>query len=218
PYEERVRPDPLAANTNEEDGVPAIIPRRIKVKLRDGKERTIQHMTATSFMSGDGTMMSAAQFLESLFGALPEFFKDEDELRAIWSVPETRREFLSRLADKGFGHDQMIEMQKIIEAEKSDLFDVLAFVAFALPPVTRGVRAAQAREQVHTRFNDKQEAFLQFVLAQYEKEGVHELDQEKLSPLLRLKYSAIGDAVADLGNVLRISEILVCGCRRCRHR
>ena len=185
------------------------VPRKIKVKLRDGKERSIQHMMATTYMSGDGSMMSAAQFLESLFGALPEFFKDEDQLRAIWSSPDTRKIFLSRLADKGFGYDQMAEMQKIIEAEKSDLFDVLAFVAFALPPVTRSERAASARQQVRTRFNDKQEAFLQFVLSQYVKEGVHELDREKLSPLLRLKYSAIGDAVADLGNPDEIREMFV---------
>lgn len=184
-------------------------PRKIKVRLRDGKERLIQHMAATSFFSADGQMMSAAQFLESLFGALPEFFNDEDALRAIWSAPDTRRELLSRLADKGFGHDQMMEMQKIVDAEKSDLFDVLAFVAFALPPITRDERAANARVQVHAKFNDKQEAFLQFVLAQYQREGVYELDQEKLTPLLRLKYSAIGDAVTELGSPEDIREIFV---------
>ena len=185
------------------------VPRKIKVKLRDGKERAIQHMMATTYMSGDGSMMSAAQFLESLFGALPEFFKDEDQLREIWGSPETRKIFLSRLADKGFGHDQMMEMQKIIEAEKSDLFDVLAFVAFASPPITRVERAAGACQQVHVRFTDRQEAFLRFVLQQYEKEGVHELDLEKLSPLLRLKYNAISDAVAELGSPDQIRDVFV---------
>ncbi len=183
--------------------------KKVKIKLRDGKERTIQHMTATSFWSADGKMMSAAQFLESLFGALPEFFKDEDELRAIWSLPDTRKTFLEQLADKGFGRDQMAEMQKIIEAEKSDLFDVLAFVAFAMPPITREARAVEAKARIHANFSDRQEAFLEFVLAQYVKEGVDELDQEKLSPLLRLKYSAIADALGDLGSVDEIREMFV---------
>jgi type I restriction enzyme, R subunit len=62
-------------------------------------------MTATTFWSADGKPMSAAQFLESLFGALPEFFKNEDELRALWSAPDTRRKLLEGLADKGFGRD-----------------------------------------------------------------------------------------------------------------
>lgn len=44
------------------------------------------------------------------------------------------------------------------------------------------------------------QAFLDFVLSQYVKVGVEELDQAKLSPLLKLKYNnAIADAVADLG-------------------
>ena len=186
-----------------------VIPKRIKVTLRDGKERSIQHMMATTFYGADGTLMSAAQFLESLFGALPEFFRDEDELRAIWSVPDTRKAFLAGLADKGFGYDQMADMQKIIDAENSDLFDVLAFVAFARAPIARRERADSARLQVHQNFNDKQQAFLDFVLSQYEKEGVQELDQDKLSPLLRLKYSAIGDAVTDLGGPDQIRELFV---------
>lgn len=110
------------------------------MQLADGKERKIQHMTATTFWSADGRPMSAAQFLEVLYGALPGFFKDEDELRRIWSAPDTRKALLVGLADKGFGREPLAEMQKIIEAENSDLFDVLAYVAFAATPVSRGGR------------------------------------------------------------------------------
>ena len=56
--------------------------------------------------------MSAQQFMEMLFGKLPEFFKDEAELRALWSVPDTRRKLLQGLAEKGFGRDQLAEMQR----------------------------------------------------------------------------------------------------------
>ncbi len=173
---------------------------RVKVKLADGKERTIQHMMMTSFWHPDGTPMSAQQFMELLFGKLPDFFKDEAELRAIWSAPDTRKKLLQGLTEKGFGHDQLSEMQKIIDAEKSDLFDVLAHVAYALPPVTREVRAARASVHINTRFNTKQQVFLDFVLQHYITVGVEELDQEKLTPLLLLKYhNSLADAVADLG-------------------
>jgi type I restriction enzyme R subunit len=77
-------------------------------------------------------------------------------------------------------------MQKIIDAEKSDLFDVLAHVAYALAPLTREERAAQAMAIVSTLFNTKQQVFLDFVLSHYVTAGVEELDQEKLTPLLRL--------------------------------
>jgi type I restriction enzyme, R subunit len=179
---------------------PAAKRHRIKVKLADGKARTIQHMMCTTFWHPDGTPMSAQQFLELLFGKLPEFFKDEAELRALWSVPNTRKKLLDGLADKGFGKDQLAEMQKIIDAEKSDLFDVLANVAYALPPLTREERANRAKVIIHSQFGGKQQAFLDFVLGHYVKIGVEELDQDKLTPLLLLRYSgSIVDAIADLG-------------------
>ena len=185
-------------------------PSRIKVRLADGKERQLQHMSATSFWSADGRPMSAAQFLESLFGALPEFFKDEDELRRLWSDPDTRRKLLDGLAEKGFGREPLAEMQKIIEAENSDLFDVLAYVSFAAAPVTRAARAAAARAATAVEFTDKQRAFVDFVLAQYVSQGVDELDAEKLSPLLKLKYrNAIADAFVELGQPEQVRQVFV---------
>jgi type I restriction enzyme R subunit len=169
------------------------------VKLADGKARAIQHMMLTSFWHPDGTPMSAHQFTELLFGKLPEFFKNEDELRTLWSAPGTRAKLLDGLAEKGFGRDQMLEMQKIITAEKSDLFDVLAYIAYALPPLTREERVTRAQLAMGGQFNNKQQAFLDFVLVQYVKVGVEELDRDKLSPLLTLKYHAISDAVLELG-------------------
>lgn len=180
---------------------------KITVQLADGKARTIQHMMGTSFWHPDGTPMSAQQFMEALFGKLPEFFSNEAELRALWSAPETRRKLLEGLAEKGFGKDQLTEMQKIIDAEKSDLFDVLAHVAYALVPLTREERAAQALAIISMQFNSKQRVFLDFVLSHYVSVGVEELDQAKLTPLLRLKYhDSIADAVADLGPPAEIGQ------------
>jgi type I restriction enzyme R subunit len=182
-------------------------PQKITVQLADGKARTIQHMMMTSFWHPDGTPISAQQFPEMLFGALPEFFHNEAELRALWSEPDTRAKLLQGLAEKGFGKDQMAEMQRLIDAEKSDLFDVLAHVAYALPPLTREERAVKARAAINTRFNSKQQVFLAFVLSHYVRIGVEELDREKLRPLLSLKYHAIADAVADLGRPEEIGNV-----------
>jgi type I restriction enzyme R subunit len=187
---------------------PCVCKKKVKIKLSDGKARTIQHMTMTTFWHPDGSPMSAQQFMEMLFGKLPEFFKDESELRGIWSAPDTRKKLLQGLAEKGFGHDQLVEMQKIIDAEKSDLFDVLAHVAYAIPPETREVRAANAKVYINTRFSAKQQIFLDFVLQHYVSVGVEELDQEKLTPLLRLKYhDSISDAVNDLGQPSEIGKV-----------
>ena len=185
-------------------------PAKIKIKLADGKIRTLQSMTATSFWSADGKPMSAAQFLESLFGALPAFFQDEDELRRIWGQPDTRKALLAGLADKGFGREELRGMQQAIEAENSDLFDVLAYVAFAAEPVTRAERAAGARAAAADGLTDKQQAFVDFVLSQYVAQGVDELDSDKLSPLLRLRYNnAISDAFSELGQPEQVRRVFI---------
>jgi type I restriction enzyme R subunit len=184
-------------------------PEKILIKLSDGKTRQIQHMMATSFWGADGKPMSSAQFLESLFGVLPEFFKDEDKLREIWSNPETRKKLLEGLSEKGFNKEVLAEMQRIVDAENSDLFDVLAHVAFALQPLTRSNRVAIAENEIHKHFADKQSAFIDFVLGQYIKQGVDELNQEKLKDLIGLKYQSIHDAASELGNASEIRQLFV---------
>jgi type I restriction enzyme, R subunit len=183
--------------------------KKIKVKLRDGKERTIQHMMATTFWSADGRPMSSAQFMEAMLGVVPEFFKDEDQLREIWSNPETRKKLLEGLAEKGFGKAQLAEMQKMIDAENSDIYDVLANVAYSLTPLTRTERASAAQLKIHQSFEDKQKGFLAFVLGQYIRQGVDELSQEKLKGLLELKYQSVADATVVLGNPQAIRKIFV---------
>ncbi len=85
---------------------------------------------------------------------------------------------------------------------------MLAHVAYALAPVTREDRAARARVDISANFNRKQQDFLDFVLSHYVSVGVGELDQEKLTPLLRLKYhDSIADAVADLGRPDEIGRV-----------
>lgn len=187
--------------------------RRSRCNRESARGRHI--MMATSFWHPDGTPMSAQQFMEMLFGKLPAFFKKEAELRAIWSAPDTRKKLLEGLAEKGFGLEQLAEMQKIIDAEKSDLFDVLAHVAYALPPLTREERATMAKVVISTHFNSKQKVFLDFVLSHYVREGVQELDQEKRTPLRRLRYNnSIADALANLGRAEEIGNVFA-GFQRC---
>jgi type I restriction enzyme R subunit len=183
--------------------------KKIKIKLRDGKEREIQHMIATSFWSADGKPVSAEEFLRNLFGKLPDFFKSEDELRKIWSSPITRKSLLQKLNDAGYGKDELASLQKLIDAEKSDLFDVLEYISFAGKPITREMRVAKAQFDIFDTLNENQKEFLEFVLSKYIETGVEELDREKLPELLTLKYHALDDAIKTLGSVESISAAFI---------
>jgi type I restriction enzyme R subunit len=184
-------------------------PKKIKIRLADGKERTIQSMMATSYWSPDGKPISANQMIENLFGELPRLFKDEDALRGLWSKPDTRKALLLALSDKGFGEEQLIEISRMINAEKSDVFDVLGYIAFALAPITRLERVANRRIDIFSRYDTKLQSFLDFVLAQYVNQGVGELDQDKLGVLIQLKYHTIDDAASQLGSIQLIRETFV---------
>jgi type I restriction enzyme, R subunit len=184
-------------------------PKKIIIKLADGKERIIQHMMATSYWSPDGKPISANQMVEKLYGELPRFFRDEDELRRLWSKPDTRKALLQSLAEKGFGADQLSEISRMINAEKSDIYDVLAYIAFALAPITRTERVETHKNEIFTHYNGILQAFLDFVLAQYVTQGVGELDQEKLGDLLQLKYHSVPDAISQLGDIPAIRDTFV---------
>ncbi|OGS22548.1 MAG: restriction endonuclease subunit R [Elusimicrobia bacterium RIFOXYA2_FULL_39_19] len=176
----------------------------LKIKLRDGKEREIQHMVQTSFWSADGKPMSVQEFMDNMFGTLPEFFKNEAELRKIWSNPVTRKAFLEKIDALGFGKGQLETLQTMINAEKSDLFDVLMYVSFLTPPISRIERVEQAKTKIYSGLDEKEKEFIGFVLLKYEEKGVEELDEEKLPILINLKYHSIADAMNQLGDIDKI--------------
>jgi hypothetical protein len=70
--------------------------------------------------------------------------------------------------------------------------------------------SVSTRVSINSLFSAKQTAFLDFVLSHYVSVGVGELDQEKLTPLLRLKYhDSIADAIADLGRPDEIGQVFI---------
>ena len=180
----------------------------IKVKLSDGKVRELDSMVQTSFWSTEGKPISSEEFLQSMFGSLPDFFSNEDELRAIWSKPDTRKKLLQELNEKGFTQSQLNDLRSLIHAEDSDLYDVLAYVAFSANPVKRSQRAEYAKSHFGV-YESKQRVFLDFVLKQYVESGVGELDDLKLPELLTLKYKAIADAKRELGDIPYIRDTFI---------
>ena len=97
---------------------------------------------------------------------------------------------------------QLSEVRQIINAENSDIFDVLAYIAFAMEPITRSKRVESRQSEIFSKYEDpKLQAFLEFVMGQYINEGVGEVDSSKLPDLIQLRYGAIHDGVKELGEV-----------------
>jgi type I restriction enzyme R subunit len=179
---------------------------KIKIKLKDGKEREIMHTSETFFYDANGVPISVQQFIENLYGTMPEFFKSEEDLRNIWANPVTRKTLLIRLAELGYGIAELEAVQKIVDAQDSDLFDVLAYISFTTPIITRQERVEKTIGLLHQGLDAKEIDFLDFVLSKFEIRGSDELNEDKLPVLLTLKYHAIDDAIHQLGGAQRIRD------------
>ena len=184
-------------------------PEVIRIKLSDGKERSIQHMEQTLFYGPDGKPMSSSEFIQSIFGVTPSLFKDEEHLREIWSNPETRKKLMQQITESGFTTEHIEQAKKLISAERSDVYDVLSYIAFATPVSTREERALMAANKFIDEFEENEKLFLEFVLGEYVDHGVEELDVGKLPDLLQLNYGGMNEAVSAFGSPARINQVFV---------
>ena len=160
-------------------------------------------------MGPEGDMVTEHQFVKQLFGEAPKFFGNEDELRSIWSEPSTREKLLADLFETGYNDEKLDSMKEIIDAKDSDVYDLLAYVAYARETHTRKERVANARQGIVKEYTYKQVEFIDFILEKYVEEGVQELAPSKMPSLVELKYNTISDAAAEFGSPLAIRDTFV---------
>lgn len=200
-------PDAIEDPLDEPDPLP--IRQKIKIKLADGKERELEHIQRTTFWNADGKPISAEEFIQQLFGDIPDLFQDEAELRHLWGRPDTRKSLLTGLAEKGYGEEQLQAIAGITNTENSDIYDVLTYIAYAARPLTREERVIKHKDLIFSKYTGKQREFLDFILDQYIRSGVGELDREKLPKLIEIKYHTINEAISQLGEIQEISGVFM---------
>jgi len=193
-----------------EDDDDAEKPKKLKIRLSDGKVRELQSMTSTYFYV-DGKPISAEEFLKRLFDTikLPHLLESEEKLRELWSNPITRRDLLERLEKEGCHKEDLVKLQELIEAENSDLFDVLEYIAYAKPTVSRAARVETSKDNIYNLLNLEQREFVSYVLRNYVDVGVDELDITKLSTVLTAKYGSIHAAQQKLGSATEIQKTFI---------
>ena len=184
-------------------------PEKIYVTLADGKVREIRYIASTLYYGADGSLLTPQQFLEQLFGDLSGLIMDEAELRSLWSDPTRREHFLSVLTEKGYDADKLDDMRRLIDAQDSDVFDVLAYVRFTMPTKTRIDRANQARDTCLSGYETEMQEFLRAVLTAYEKDGVTELGINRIGTFLNILYGGTADAKKVLGEIPAIRSAFV---------
>lgn len=161
---------------------------RLTVKLGESRELRIIDVEIR-YIDETGRPLSAQQFIERILQKLPDLFSSEEELREIWSDPDTREDFFQRLGEVGFDAEQLGTLRRMFSAEACDLFDLLNFLVFERPMATRHERAeaVQLNEEFFNAYTQQRARdFLEFVLDRYEQTGEGELSRARMPSLIEL--------------------------------
>ena len=175
-------------------------PERLEIRLSDGRTRRIRFIKSDMFWGADGKPISAEEFLNEMFGRMPEFYTTIEELTEKWSSPKTREELLEKMGDAGYDKEILNSIRTLIDAEDSDLLDVLEYISFNVEPIQRTERVRRAEAYV-AGLSARQQEFVRYVISLYLSEGVEELGTSKLPELLKMKYGSTQDGIAALGGL-----------------
>lgn len=173
---------------------------QLEIRLSDGRARRIRFVNDVMFWGADGKPISTQQFIEGMFGRLPDFFSSSEDLHKIWADPDTREALLDKMNEAGYGKDILRDIRKLIDAENCDLLDVLEYIAYATTPIERKERANRLMDYTST-LNDAQKQFVDYLIMAYIQSGIDELRMDKLKTLLELRFGSVGEGIAALGGV-----------------
>lgn len=175
-------------------------PQKLEIRLSDGRTRRIKYIKSDMFWDADGKPVSTEEFLTTMFGQMPQFFTSIEDLQEKWSDPNTREALLNKMDEAGYGKEVLKQIRTLIDAENSDLLDVLEYISFNVEPIERTERVKKVERYMNT-LSDKERDFVGYIINLYVKEGVDELGIEKLPAIVTMKYGSIPDGMSVLGSV-----------------
>lgn len=175
-------------------------PEKLEIRMSDGRARRIKYIKSDMFWGADGKPVSAEEFLQAMFGQMPEFFSSLEDLKEQWSSPKTREELLEKMGEAGYDKETLGRIRSLIDAEDCDLLDVLEYISFNVEPIQRKERAEKTASYVAT-LSPQQQDFVNYIISLYIREGIEELGTSKLPEIINMKYGSITDGLVALGGL-----------------
>lgn len=191
---------PYDTRPKKEDEPEAEKPERLEIRLSDGRTRQIRYIKSDMFWGADGKPVSAEEFLKAMFGQMPEYYTSIEDLREKWASPKTREALLDEMGEAGYDKETLGRIRTLIDADDSDLLDVLEYISFNVEPIQRKERAERTKPYVSTLSTQQQE-FINYVISLYIREGIDELGTSKLPEIMNMKYGSVQDGLAALGGM-----------------
>jgi type I restriction enzyme R subunit len=165
----------------------------IDIKLSNGRRLSLQTTWEPKIFFGD-EFINLDEYVEKLFGRIPEFFSGADDLREKWSNPETREQLLRTLDEAGFAEEKLLMLKNMLKMHKCDLLDVLEYIAYDSTPIERVKRVELVKKQYVDALNKEQREFDNLILEYYAYNGFRELGSDKLKTFIRIMFNSMRDA------------------------
>ena len=176
----------------------------IDIKLSNGRRLSLETTWEQKIFFGD-EFVNLDEYVKKLFGRIPEFFSDADDLREKWSNPETREKLLQTLDEAGFAEEKLLLLKNMLKMQKCDLLDVLEYIAYNSTPIERAKRVELVKKQYVDALNKEQREFDDLILEYYASNGFRELGSDKLKTFINIKFNSMRDAKEKLN--MSVSDI-----------
>lgn len=195
PEEDFEKEEKILENKNKKENFEDFLPKdekikekneKIFVKLGDNREIKILNIETRYLDPSTGKHLSSEDFIKKILGELPKFYQNEHDLRLAWADPETREKFLKNLEYIWLDREQIENLKKIFAAEKSDIFDILAYISYGNEMKNRDERSKIAKSILEKYESPKAKDFLQFLLGLYEREWIMSFKKDWLSSKIEL--------------------------------
>ena len=165
----------------------------IDIKLSNGRRLSLETTWEQKIFFGD-EFISLDEYVKKLFGRIPDFFSDADDLREQWSNPETREQLLKTMDEAGFAEEKLNLLRNMLKLQKCDLLDVLEYIAYDSTPIERAKRVELVKKKYVDSLNKEQREFDSLILQYYINNGFKELGSDKLKTFINIKFNSMSDA------------------------
>ena len=176
----------------------------IDIKLSNGRRLSLETTWEQKIFFGD-EFISLDEYVKKLFGRIPDFFSDANDLREKWANPETREQLLRTLDEAGFAEEKLLLLKNMLKMQKCDLLDVLEYIAYDSTPIERAKRVELVKKKYVDTLNEEQREFDNLILQYYVNNGFKELGADNLKTFITIKFNSMSDAKERLG--MSVSDI-----------
>jgi len=167
--------------------------KQITIKLSATRNLSLHTQWEQKIFFGD-EFITLAEYVQRLFGRVPEFFSGKEDLIEKWSNPETREQLLQTMEEAGFAVDKLNLLKNMLKMQKCDLLDVLEFIAYNSTPMERAKRVEIVRKKYVDKLTEEQRGFDNLILDYYVNNGFNQLSVDNLKTFINIRFNSVSDA------------------------